>query len=144
MATSSVTHINTDLTSCSTVVSLSSCLAAPAWLECPGLAVLLHTFFPCRHQTLISPHPRPANWLASLGHTGTPLLESFQCPSWRLLGSSLPGAPCSLPARLSAWPAKQWLNMTWWQKTGEKGNGNKRTEMAEWGRQRWERGRWVC
>lgn len=129
---------------CSTVIPLRPWLAAPAWPECPGLAVLLHTCFPCRHQTLITPYPGPANWLACLGHTGTPLLESFQCPSWCLLGSSLPGAPAPcLPDWVPGQPNSDW---TW---HGDRKQGRRAIEIKE---QRWqseadrdgERGRWVC
>lgn len=116
----------------------------PGWLHLPDRSVLLHTSFPCRHQTLITPRPCPANWLARLGHTGTPLLESFQCPSWRLLGSSLPGAPAPC---LPDWvPGQANGDWTW---HGDRKQGRRAREIKE---QRWqseadrdgERGRWVC
>lgn len=105
----------------------------PGWLHLPdqggpASALLLHTSFPCRHQTLITPHPGPANWLACLGQTGTPLLESFQCPSWRLLGSSLPGAPAPcLPDWVPGQPNSDW---TW---HGDRKQGRRAVEIKEQG-----------
>lgn len=138
-----MTHINTNLMSCSTVITFRACLGAPAWPECPGLAVLFHTLFACRHQTLITLHPGSANWLVSLVHIETPLLESFQCPTWRLLGSSLPwaSAPC-VPDWVLAQPYSDW---TW---HGDRKQGIRAIEIKE---QRWESevgrdrdtGRWV-
>lgn len=139
-----VWHINTNLTSCSTIYSFRARLAAPVSPECPGLAMLLHTSFACRHQTLITLHLGSANWLSSLAHMETPLLESFQCPSWRLLGSSLPWAPASC---LSNWvPAQPYSDWTW---HGDRKQGRRAIEIKE---QRWwseadihrDRVRWAC
>lgn len=118
------------------------------WVHLPdqsaqGWLCFFYTLFAWRHQTLINLHPGSANWLVSLVHIETPLLESFQCPSWRLLGSSLPWAPAPC---LPDWVLTQsYSDWTW---HGDRKQGRRAIEIKE---QRWESevgrdrdtGRWV-